>query len=357
MEAWGLRLRAWSLELKMSDEPSAPSDPERIPLSQAQPVRPSAARKPAPPSAAPSKVKAYLVIGIIVTSVLLIAAIGWRVYVKLTTKVVPPRNVAQEWENAWAKSKKAWEELFKIQAGIWVEEKQLTPDDLAKFKSALTTYQQTSDAFHELNALMQKTGKGNSKEFQDIGERLVVLKTWIWDASGVLDPASKPPKYGGLYIPMYTGEKRMGQASKRLLEIREQADQIIGRADAAEIEKTTKEVKSLEDKLAVIRDELRQLDDDLLAGLTLPDLKKEQLRELEDLRNFQNIAQMSFIEARKLRSRFPSAEELQAPKEPPKEPPKEEPKKEEPKKEEPPKEEPPKKDPPKEEPPKEEPPK
>src|SRR6185503_11357643 len=178
-------------------------------------------KKLAPPPGPPSKVKSYLVIGIIVTSVVLVAAIGWRLYVKFSQgKGEPPRNIAQEFENAWAKSKAAQEACFKIQAGVWNDNKVLSPQELEQIKSALLAYQKTNEAFHELNAAMQKAGKTNSGTFQDIGERLVVLKTWIWDANGVLDPASKPPKYGGFYIPMYSAEKRREAAVARLKEIR-----------------------------------------------------------------------------------------------------------------------------------------
>jgi hypothetical protein len=336
----------------------SPPDPVPPPATPARPPGPGMMRPPprkAPPSASrgPSKLKAYLVIGIIVSTIVLLGLIAWRLYVKLTAeKQGPSRNVAQEWEDAWQKSKKAQDEVFKIQVRVWNENKELDAQDLAKIKSALTTYQKTSDAFHDLNAVMVSKGKTNSQEHRDIGERLIVLKTWIWDANGVLDPASKPPKYGGLFIPMYSAEKQRETASKRMKEIRDQSQEIIARRQIEEIEATVKEVKVLETRLQVLRDELLQLDDDLLKGLTLPDLRKEQLRELAELREFQNLAQMSFQEARNLRSMFPSAEQLAPPKD---EAPKEQPPKEEPPKEEPPKEDPPKEQPPKEDPPKEQP--
>src|SRR6185503_15614842 len=104
----------------MSDDPAAPSGPKPIPLSQAQPFRPPATRKAPPPAKPPSNVKKVLVIGIIVSTVILIPLVAWRVYVKLTVKVVPPRNVKVEWENAWQLAKGAHREMFAIQSKAWV---------------------------------------------------------------------------------------------------------------------------------------------------------------------------------------------------------------------------------------------
>lgn len=334
----------------MSEESAAPAAPDpAVPAPPGAPrtMRPPPRKGPVPPQGDPSKVKAYLVIGIIVATVILVPLVAWRVYVhyfKPKDSGVN-RNVGLEFNEAWDASKKAQDDIFKIQASVWNENKALGPAELDKIKAGLAAYQKTSEAFHELNAVMQKAGKTNSKEFQDIGERLILLKTWIWDANGMLDPASKPPKYGGLYIPMYSADKERIAGAKRMKEIRDLQPEIIARRNPEEIGKIVKEIREIEGKMSAIRDELLQLDEDLLKGLTLPDLRKEQLRELAELREFQNLAQMSFMEARNLRSQFPTAEQLA--------PPKEDPPKEEPPKQEPPKQEPPKQDPPKEEPPKE----
>lgn len=330
----------------------SPPDPVPPPAAPAGPPGPRTMRPPtrkaAPPPRAPSKVKAYLVIGIIVTSVLLIAAIGWRLYVRVNREPVVTRNLSAEWDVAYSKAKAAWEELFKIEAKVWIEGRELTPEELAKIKGALTVFQQTSDKFHELNDLALREQKKH-----DMGEQLPLLKTWLWDANGVLDPASKPPRYGGLYIPMYQAEKRRDQAVMKLAELKTRAPEIVAKGDPAEIEAGIKEARRLIDEFAAIRDEFLQLDDDLLKGITLPDLKKEQLKDLEELRDFQSKASMGIKEAREVRSQFPAVDQSLPPKQ---EPPKEEPPKETPK-DQPPKEDPPKEQPPKEQPPKEEPPK
>ena len=341
----------------MSEEPVAPSGPEPIPLSQARPVRAPVTRKPPPPPGPPSKVKAYLVIGIIVSSVVLMGLIGWRLYVKLTTKVVPPRNAKVEWENAWRRAKGANKIIFEeVEAKVWTKDETLTPEDVAKVKAGLETYQKTAETYHDLFEHMNREGKRNSQEAQDMGATEIVLKFWIWDANGVVDPASKPPMNGGLYIPMYHTEKKMDAATNRLKEIRDLTREIVARNNTEEILKVIKEIRGLRDTLAACRDEFLRLDDELVKGLTLPDLKEEQLPELKDLRTITAKSVMAFKEAGQIRSEFPSEEQLKEPpkQEPPKEEPPKEPPKETPPKEEPPKPEPPK-DPPKEEPKKEEP--
>jgi hypothetical protein len=330
----------------MSDDPAAPPGPEPIPLSQARPVRPPVTRKTPSAPKPPSKLKAYLVIGIIVSTIVLLGLIAWSLYNKLNRPPRVVRNVKVEWENAWTKAHEAWKETFKIESKVWVKGEDLTPEDITKIKSGLLAYQKTSDTFHELNALMLKEGKGASKEMQDMGERLIILKSWLWDANGVVDPANKPPKYGGLFIPMYKAEKRMSENVKALKEIKDKAQEILDKGNAEEIEKTAKKIKDLENIFVECREEFTRLDDDLKAGLTLPDLKAEQLQDLEDLRRFAAEANMGFREARDVRFKFREEKKEEAPKEQPKEPPKEPPKDE--KKEEPPKKE----DPPKEEPPK-----
>lgn len=342
----------------MTDEQSAPPVPEPGPAaamppgpptpSTARPVLRPPPRKEPPPPRPPSKLKAYLVIGIIVSSVVLVGLIGWRLYVRLSRTPPTVINISQKWDDAFSNAEAKWKEIFKFQAKVWTEGKELGPEEIDKIKAALALYEQTSQKFHELNDLALK-----EKKKHDMGQQLPLLKTWIWDANGVLDPASKPPRYGGLYIPMYQAEKRRETAAKRLKEIKEKSQEIVARKDAAEIEAVIMELRGLVDQFGGVRDELIQLDEDLLKGLTLPDLKKEQLRELGELRDYQNFASMGIRDAREVRSLFPSLEDLKAPPEAPKELPKEEPK-EEPKPEQ--KEEP-KKEPPKEQPPKEEPPK
>ncbi len=330
----------------MTDEQAAPPAPEPGSPAATPPGPPTPRpglrpppRKEPPPPRPHSKVKAYLVIGIIVSSVVLVGLIGWRIYVKLTRKPPTVINISKKWDEAFSNAEAKWKEIFKIQAKVWTEGKELGAEEIDKIKAALAVYQQTSEKFHELNDLALK-----EKKKHDMGEQLPLLKTWIWDANGMLDPASKPPRYGGLYIPMYQAEKRRETAAKRLKEIKEKSQEIVARKDAVEIEAVIMELRGLVDTFGGIRDDLSQLDEDLLKGLTLPDLKKEQLRELGELREYHHAASMGIRDTREVRSLFPSLEDLKPPPEAPKEPPKEEPKqeqKEEPKKE-PPKEEPPK---------------
>ena len=342
----------------MSDESAAPPAPD--PIKPPAGPRPPGARPPVrktapPPPAKPrSDVKKWLVLGIIISSVLLIAAIGWRVAVLLTKKPTETRNVKGEWENAWQSAVLAHKEMFGLQAKTWVKNEPLTDEEMGKFKAGLATLQKTSEKYHDLMALLREKGKLNSQEANDMNATQVRLKAWIWDANGMTDPASKPPKYGGFYNPMYAAEKRRDEAVKRLKELREKAPEISARKDVAEIEAVVKECRGLIDTFGAIRDELLALDDELLKGLTLPDLKVEQLEELADLRDYQNKAGMGIKEAREVRSLFPDPEDLKPRPETPKP---EEPKAEPPKAEEPPKQEPPKETPPKQEPPKEEPPK
>jgi hypothetical protein len=339
----------------MSDDASAPPDPgaptpatpPRISRpGGSAPVRPPTGKKPPPPPRPPSKVKAYLVYGIIISTVVLLGLIGWRVYVRLTTKVVPARNVKAEWENAWQKADTARKEIFRLESDVWVKGEELNRE---KIKAALVTLQNTSETYHELMDLMRKQGKLDSAEGQDIGGSQILLKTWIWDANGVIDAASQPPKYGGLYLPMYATEKRMDAAAKRLKEIRDGLDEVLARNNKDEMLGIIKEIRKLREELASCRDEFLRLDEELVKGLTLPDLTEQALPDLKELRDFTSKAVMTFKEAGTIRSRLPSEDELNAP---PKEEPKPEPTPEQ--KEEPPKDEP-KKEPPKEEPPKEEP--
>ncbi len=350
----------------MSDDAAAPPDPgapspatpPRISRpGGSAPVRPPTSKKPAPPPRPPSKVKAYLVIGIIVTSVVLIGLIGWRLYVRLTQKPAVVRNVKAEWENGWQKAKQAQRDMFKIESKAWVQGESLSAEDLANFKKGQATLQKTAETYHELTDLLRAQGKLNSQEAQDMGSTQILLKTWIWDANGVIDTAAQAPKYGGLYIPMYAAEKRMDAAAKRLKDIRDGVQEVLARNSNEEMLGLTKEIRKLREELASCRDEFLRLDEELVKGLTLPDLTEQALPDLKDLRDFTSKAVMTFKEAGTIRSRLPSEDELTAPpkeehKPEPKSEPKEEPKKEEPKPE--PKEEP-KKEPPKEEPKKDEP--
>src|SRR5258705_3173315 len=113
----------------MTDDPAAPPDPKQIPLSQAGGFRPPVTRKPAAAPRPPSKLKAYLVIGIIVSTIVLLGLIAWSLYNKLNRSPRVERNVKVEWENSWTKAHEAWKEIFKIESKVWVKGEDLTPDD------------------------------------------------------------------------------------------------------------------------------------------------------------------------------------------------------------------------------------
>jgi hypothetical protein len=346
----------------MSDESSAPPVPDPVPAKPPTGVRPGMRPPPRKAPTAPqppSNLKKYLVLGIIASSVLLVLAIGWRLYVKLTTKPGVVRNIKNEWEAAYAIASDARKAIFYAESKTWVENRDLNPEEIGKVKESLKKIQDTVEKYHELHQLARTEGKGSTAETQAMEPQLVYLKTWIWDANAVID--SQPPQYGGLFIPMYRAMTKQDKSTVRLKEFREKSQEIKDRKDPAEIEKTVAEIKALRATFAAIMEEADRLHNELRQGLTQPDLKKEQLEYLGDLEKLQSEAQMGVSESRQLISTFPRPEDLVAP-EPPKEEPKEPPKetpppKEEPPKEEPPKEEPPKETPPKETPPKEEPPK
>jgi hypothetical protein len=342
----------------MNEEtPAAPVEPSETPAGPAKPAfpRPPSTRKPPAKISKPSRLKAFLVLGILISSVVLLGWIGYRVWTILSRKPAEPsRNVAREWSDTYAKAKDAYRDILKLESKVWMTGEELKPEDLEKIKAGLKDYESVAEKYHDLREAVLKQGKP-SQELLDMERRMIEVKAWIWDANGVLEPVMKPLEYGGLYVPMYKAEKRMSEAAKRLKEIKEKGQEIRASGDAAQIKKTVEEIKALAERFAACRDEFGRLDDDLKKGLTLPDLTPEGLRELGELREYASTAQMCFKESRELRSEFPTEE--QPPKqepskeEPPKEPPKETPK--ETPKEQPPKEDPPKKDPPKEEPPKE----
>src|SRR5688572_27151926 len=252
----------------MTDESAAPPAPD--PIKPAAGPRPPGARPPVrksapPPPAKPrSDVKKWLVLGIIGSSVILIGLIGWRVAVLLTKKPSETRNVKGEWENAWQSAVLAHKEMFGLQAKAWVKNEALTDEEMGKFKAGLATLQKTSEKYHDLMALLREKNKLDSQEANDMNSTQIRLKTRVWDANGMIDPAAKGPKYGGLYVPMYSAVKQYDDATKRLKEIREQVGEIMGRKDPEEISKTIKEIRGLKEALAGARDEFLRIDEDLL---------------------------------------------------------------------------------------------
>src|SRR5688572_3213234 len=206
----------------MTDESAAPPAPD--PIKPAAGPRPPGARPPVrksapPPPAKPrSDVKKWLVLGIIGSSVILIGLIGWRVAVLLTKKPSETRNVKGEWENAWQSAVLAHKEMFGLQAKAWVKNEALTDEEMGKFKAGLATLQKTSEKYHDLMALLREKNKLDSQEANDMNSTQIRLKTWVWDANGMIDPAAKGPKYGGLYVPMYSAVKQYDDATKRLKE-------------------------------------------------------------------------------------------------------------------------------------------
>jgi hypothetical protein len=281
--------------------PAPPSSGESAPLPTPAP-RPATAKRDAP-AARPSKVKAFLVVGIIISTLVLSGLIVFSL-VRSRKPQKEVRNVAAEWANSFQKAKLAFKDTFAVEAKVWTKGENLTSEDLEKIRAGLKVFREANDKFHELNKLVLDQGKGPSKETQEMGSRLPELKLWILDAAAIVEGDAKPPEYGGLYIPMYLTVARYDKTVARLKQIQDAHPEIIQRNDKEEWKRTRQEIMGLEGEFSACQEKFGSLVDYVREGLSTPDMPGKDLQDLGDLLKYASDSQMARKQGSILRSKF-----------------------------------------------------
>ncbi len=255
------------------------------------------------PARKKSGAKKWLMLGIILTCVGLSAAIVVRVILN-RKKGPPPRDVAAEIGEAVKKARNGKKDVFAIQSKAWVDGGvELTPEEIGKIKEGLKSFQDADAKMRELMELLQAHKKVESKEGNEIIRTWVIIKLWVLDADDLLDETSKPPEYGGLYIPMYRMVDKWRQASKTLKGIEGEKDALL-LGTPEQKEEIRKKIKSIEEICVGAIEKFGALEDYVKKGLDRPDITVDALQELGDLREESNQAGMAQKAARELRSQF-----------------------------------------------------
>jgi hypothetical protein len=276
-------------------KPAAPAGPGRPGLRP----RPGGARPP-PPPAKPSKVKAYLMLSILLATVGLSGAIGFKVYKILFPNKKPKIQVKEEAEAAFDKAKDASKEISRIETRVWVMGEDITAAMAVSLSDQLDELLKADDRIKELLDLLHHSQKQDSDEWDSLVNYSLLVKLWILDASDLLELQKNAPEYGGLYIPMHRAMEGLKKAQKEMGEIKTLRDEVLKRNDAAEKEKMRARVKELEGMFAGFRDKLNGLDDYIKKGLARDDLSPKVIKELDDLREDSSKAQMSMKEAKQI---------------------------------------------------------
>jgi hypothetical protein len=287
--------------------PAGPDRPKGLPPRGPRPPRPGGARPPAPPpgpSAASLRLRAHLMIGILVSCVVLGGLIAWKIW-RITH---PPESksidVADQFEKAMDLGKGASKDIFAIQTKVWgAKNEELKPEDFAKIKAKLADLRQCEDKLKELLELLRSRKLEDTGDYVAIIPKWLQVKLWILDATDLLDN-QKPPEYGGLNIPMYLTVNKIKKLQEELKELEITKNDIIGRKDAAEMEKVRKRIKEIQAGFSEAGVKLQALDDYVKTGLTRPDLSPKEIDELNTLRDETNRTGMAIKQARELSSTF-----------------------------------------------------
>lgn len=278
----------------------APSAAPPAPASPAKPgaMRPRPNRPPPPPPSKPSKLKGYLMLGIILTCLVLVGAIGYKLYVKFFKPHKPPINITEEIKDSFQRAEDAQKEIFKASSKVWIMGESITKDTGLMLQEKLDELRAADERFVELFKLMQDKGKQESGDWENLATFSLQVKLWILNAGDLLDSLGKP-EYGGLYIPMYRTMAAIGDTQKELKEIQLKRDELATQAetDPALKEKTWDRIAALKKRFGELRDKLNGFDKYIKDGLAREDLSPKVIKELEELHDEAAKAQMSYKQA------------------------------------------------------------
>ncbi len=250
-----------------------------------------------------SRLKAHLMIGIIVSTVVLSALIVIRLVFR--SKPVEKINIGEMLKNAIIKAKAANKEIFtNRESKVWIKGEHLTADDVAAIKAELKKLEEVDQEFHKIRDLLREYKKAESEEMQTIEQRWDEIKLWIIDAGDVTNGEKKPPEYAGFYIPLFQLIDASKKAQAELKEIEKTKDEVLAKSDPAEKEAARRKIRDIELKLAGLVEKYAELDDYVKKGLNVENLSDKRLPDIGILREEQTLAQMAQKAARELRSQF-----------------------------------------------------
>jgi hypothetical protein len=287
--------------------PAGPDRPKGLPPKGPRPPRPGGARPPLPPpgpSAASLRLRAHLMLGILISCLVLGGLIAWKIW-----KITHPTertaiDVDADFEKALDTAKGASKDIFAIQTKVWGKNEPLKPEDFTAIKAKLGELREAHDKMKDLLDILHAKGLDDTKSKHDIVPKWIQLKMWILDAQDLLDN-QKPPEYGGLNIPMFVTSEKIRKAQAELGEINTTKDDIIKRNDPAEIKATRKKIADLRESFRGYSVKLQDLDKYVAEGLARPDLTNKEVMELDQLRDDANKAQMAVKAAGTILQAFP----------------------------------------------------
>ena len=279
-----------------SAPPAAPPKPSGMKARGARPAP--------PPAAKPSKLKGYIMLGIIISTVVLSAAIAYKVYIRIFAKHKAAINVELEGKAAFDLATEAQKEIFRAESKVWISGETISAATAVMIDGKLEDLRQADERIKELLDLLHAKKQETSGDWDVLVENSLKVKLWILDASDLIETI-KNPEYGGLFIPMYRAMDQQTKAQKELKEIKFQLDQILGQNDAELRTKTRARIEGLKQKFAALRDKLNELNDYIKKGLAREDLSPKVIKELDELRDEASKAQMGFKEAGNLRQQIP----------------------------------------------------
>jgi len=270
----------------------------------AKTARPARPPGPPPVSAASMRLRKLLMLGIIGSCVALLAMIGWRLWQRMHPRESITIDVMSDFEKAMDIGKGASKDIFTIQARVWGQGKEITPEDFAVIKSKLVELRECHDKLKDLLDLLHVRKLDNSGDHDVIVPKWLQVKMWILDATDLLEN-QKPPEYGGLNIPMFLTSDKIRKAQEQLKEINTLKDEMIKKGDAEEIKNAKKKVADLRDAFRGYSVKLQDLDKYVAEGLARPDLTDKEVMELGQLRDEANKATMAVKAAGQLLQEFP----------------------------------------------------
>jgi hypothetical protein len=290
-----------------SDKPSQPGTRIRpvggSPAAKAP--RPSRPASPPPgPTASSMAMRKFLMLGIILTCVVLIGMIGWRLWQRMHPQEKISIDVAAEFDKAMDAGKGASKDIFTVQNKVWLKGAELSPEDFATIKTKLGELRDCHDKLKDLLDIMHARHMDDSAEHAQIVPKWLQVKMWILDASDLLENP-KAPDYGGLNIPMFVTSMKIQKAQDELKEINTTKDDVIKKNDPEEIKKTRKRISDLREAFRAYSAKLQDLDKYVAEGLARPDLTEKDVTELGQLRDDANKATMAVKAAGTLLQAFP----------------------------------------------------
>jgi hypothetical protein len=300
------------LENASGMEPAAPQAPAPKTAGLARPARPLRAPGSAPPRAAPSpkggakgsKGKGILVLAII----LLVAGLSVAIVIRLIPRLFPKTGttivVTEKIDQIMDKAKGASKDIYRVESQVWIKGSDISAADAVAIQKSLNELETCEGDLKELFDILHEKKQEESGDWQSLIKSTLLVKLWILDAGDLLDLKGKAPDYGGLYIPMYQAIDGIRKCQKEMGEIETLSGEIVDRKNPAELEKYRKRLKEIEELLTVLGEKLRSLDGYVTKGLLLDEHSPKVIKELEDLREEANKADMARGALRQLRSKF-----------------------------------------------------